>query len=109
MIASVTTTEAEWSPLDYAEMQALDIYEASLCPGCKRPVDICAADFASQRAFMVDTHTCMAVLAREVQARVDAWEHADRQSRGDMPTEAKYSDGRMYIPRPATDDEASSD
>ena len=106
LVASVTTTEPEYSPLDYAEMQALAIYEASLCPGCSRPIDICATDYKAERAFVVDTHICMASRSRAVQERIDDWKNAPQGKRSDAaPLAARHSDGLMYAPRLATPDE----
>lgn len=104
-MASVTTTEPEWSELDYAWMEALTIYEASLCPGCNRPIDVCAAEYAAGVAYIVDSHICTATLSRAVQQRVDEWENTDRDKRpGQMPTDAQWHDGRMYAPHLAAAD-----
>jgi hypothetical protein len=110
LVASFTSTEAEWDALGYAEMQALAIYEASLCPGCKRPVDICAADFEQGAAYVVESHICTTARAVEIQRRVEAWENTDRDQRaGSMPVDAVYSDGRFHAPRPARPDELTID
>lgn len=107
MVASFATTEPEWDAMGFAEMQALDIYEASLCPSCKRPMDICAAEFNAGTAYMVDSHICMAARARAVTQRVDEWDNTDREKRsGDQPPyDAVWSDGLMYAPRIARPDE----
>lgn len=86
-------------------MQALAIYEASLCPGCQRPVDVCTADFEAGTAYVVESHICTATRARLIQQRMDEYEHADRDKRGTMPLDPLWSDGLMYAPRLARPDE----
>lgn len=100
LIYSSTVTESEWSAADYAQMQALEIYEASLCPGCQRPLKVCAADFGNPVS--VDKHICNYTQARAVQQRYDDWENADRDKRGAAPLEPLHSDGAMYAPRPSS-------
>lgn len=91
----------------FAEMEALDLYEASLCPSCGRPLDVCAAEFKAGTAYMVDSHICMPARARAVTQRVEEWTNTDREKRsGDQPPyDALWSDGLMYAPRVARPDE----
>lgn len=110
LVASHTVTESEWDALGYAEMQALSIYEASLCPGCNRPIDVCAKDFEQQAAYVVESHICTTTRARIVQQRMDDWDNTERDQRsGSQPTDAHWNDGLMYAPRPARPDELTVD
>lgn len=107
VVASTTTTDPEWSPLDYAEMQALAHYEASLCPGCQRPLDICAADYEAQTAVAAVPHICNVAVARAVQYRIDEWHNTpqDKRAADEAPLQSKWNDGRYYLTRPPTPEE----
>jgi hypothetical protein len=58
----VTTREPRWTPLDVAELEALALYRAGLCPKCGRPLDVCttAEDAPGAAQFAVTWQTCRA-------------------------------------------------
>ena len=39
----MATSEPRWTDLDRAELLALDVYRAGLCPLCGRPREVCTA------------------------------------------------------------------
>lgn len=49
----MTTIEPEWDDQAREQAEALEIYEATLCPSCKQPAHICQ-DPANEFAFEAD-------------------------------------------------------
>jgi len=63
MIRSVTTTEPEWDDAERDWMLALAEYEATLCPRCGRPIEVCTNP-ANEMRFRVPLPTrCHATTA----------------------------------------------
>lgn len=90
-------------------MQARSIFKASLCPGCGRPLDVCAAEFTAGRAYVVDEHICTVTRVREIQSRMTEWENTDRDKRTpEPPVNPRWSDGLIHVPHPATADELAN-
>lgn len=103
MVASVTETESPWADPDQAlQMQALEVFEANLCPNCGRPVDICSDP---DLAVMVDDRVCMFGRAVDVARHWDDSNHAkDKRTKG-VPF---WSDGLVYVPRTMTEAESNA-
>lgn len=86
-----------------AQMKALDIHEHSLCPGCLRPIDVCAND---THPVGVDKHVCNFELAKAVQMRMD--EHDHRNDEPPTYGQPKWDDGVLHAPRPSTAEELAT-
>ncbi len=66
LVRSVTTVEPRFTDVDRAELIALDIYRAGLCPLCGRPVSVCTSqeDAPGSPNFQVSQAMCRA--SREI-------------------------------------------
>lgn len=78
-------------------MEALYIYEASLCNQCGRPLEECRDP---NTAVMVDDEVCMFSAAIEVARRTEAAKHEREKPK---PGARFWSDGLLLTPRPMTD------
>lgn len=77
-------------------MEALEIYEASLCRQCGRPLDVCR----DPKAIVVaDSEVCMYASAVQVEQRRDEAKHDKEKPNA---KERHWSDGRSYLPREAS-------
>lgn len=74
MIRSVMISEPLWTPADLAELEALAVYRATLCPcGCGWTRDDALSDETTGPAFTASRIVCRARLAMiETERAVDA-------------------------------------
>lgn len=98
-MASIEQREGDWSEDDFAQMDALYVYEANLCPACGRPIDECRDP---NLAVMVDDGVCRYTAAGEVARRSAAAKHKGEKPKAGQPF---WSDGLLQTPRPMTDAE----
>jgi hypothetical protein len=64
LIRSVTTNEPLFTDQDRAELLALALYRASLCPLCGRPVEVCTSHEETGPEFKVTYTACRATAAQ---------------------------------------------
>lgn len=60
---SVTTSEPRWTEQDRAEMLALSVYRAELCPGCGQPLAESTAHYEVGPEYETHRTTCRACAA----------------------------------------------
>lgn len=98
LVASVEQTESPWAdPEQFTQIEALYVYDASLCGACGRPLDECRDPNA---AVMVDDEVCAYTRAVEVARRAIAAKHKDEKPKPGRPL---WSDGLLLAGRPMTD------
>lgn len=58
IVQTMVETEAEWDEQERTWMLALTEYEASLCPMCGRPIEVCTAEGSELRVRVPAPHRC---------------------------------------------------
>lgn len=90
LVRTEVTRESPWDDHSRAEVAALALYEASLCPGCGNPVDETHDD---KYVAIVEQHVCMACRAKDIVVRDAGEKHKDDKPGFGLPG---FHDGRRY-------------
>lgn len=71
LVRSVTTREPLFTDLDRAELLALGVYRAGLCPLCGRPISVCTSHEEFGPEFRAEYTMCRATAAQlEIQRAI---------------------------------------